>query len=77
MGTYDFLWKVPVVDIPSFDGTRDTDAAFQREIDRLVDDLLARHRVPCRRLDPAVDRDSWIHEISRVLLPDAIQKSLF
>ncbi len=77
MKTYDYLWKVPVIDLPSYDGIRDTDVRFQRDIDRLVDELLARHEVPYHRLDPDMDRNSWIHTIGRVLLPDAIQESLF
>ena len=33
--TYDALFKVPIVGDPRFDGVRDMDVEFQREIDRL------------------------------------------
>ena len=78
MKTYDYLWKVPIISLPSYDGTRDTDVQFQRDIDALVDELLGKHAVSCRRLDPEADRNSWINEITKVLLPDgALQEHLF
>lgn len=76
--TYDFLFKVPALDIPSFDGVRDMDARFQREIDGLVDRLIERHGVSVRKLDPETERDSWIHQITEVLLPGGqAQESLW
>ncbi len=38
--TYDALFKVPLWQQPSFDGTRDTDVGFQREIDATIDRLV-------------------------------------
>ncbi len=78
MKTYDHLFKVPVTDRPSFDGTRDTDAQFQRDIDAIVDSLLDDHGIPFLRLDPDTDRNNWIHQITGALLPEgAIQESLW
>lgn len=78
MQTYDFLWKVPITSTLSFDGIRDMDASFQHEIDRRVDALLAKHGIPFERLDPAMDRDLWIDQITRVLTAEeGFQKSLF
>ncbi len=34
--TYDVLFRVPIVGDPSFDGVRDTDLAFQHDIDALL-----------------------------------------
>ncbi|MHB1193569.1 MAG: ATP/GTP-binding protein [Longimicrobiales bacterium] len=64
MGTYQGLFKVPILSAPSFDGTRDTSAAFQAEVDRVIDDLLAAFHVPCVRLDPT-HRDGWVDEVLR------------
>jgi nicotinamide riboside kinase len=56
--TYDFLFKVPVVGDPRFDGIRDMDIAFQREIDDLIAGMLAAWRVEHVALDPMA-RDRW------------------
>lgn len=78
MKTYDLLWKVPITTSPSYDGIRDMDVKFQKEIDGLVDQLLEKHAIPHNRLDPGMDRNNWIHEIAKELLPDgAVQKALF
>lgn len=56
--TYDALFKVPIVGDPRFDGVRDTDLAFQREIDESIGKTLAAWSVPHLALDPA-RRDEW------------------
>lgn len=56
--TYDALFKVPIVGDPRFDGVRDTDLAFQREIDGSIDQTLAAWGVAHFALDPA-RRDEW------------------
>jgi hypothetical protein len=40
--TYDFLFRVPIIGDPRFDGIRDTDLAFQHEIDGLIVATLGR-----------------------------------
>jgi predicted ATPase len=60
--TYSGLFKVPIVQPPSFDGTRDVSGSFQREIDGVIDELLEAFAVPCHRLDPS-DRAHWIDEV--------------
>ena len=62
--TYDGLFKVPVIETPSFDGTRDLSTDFQRDIDRGIDALLGEFEVPCLRLDPG-NRDGWVDEVLR------------
>lgn len=62
MGTYTGLFKVPILSPPSFDGTRDTSAAFQADVDQVIDGLLEALEVPCLRLD-AADRDGWVDEV--------------
>lgn len=57
--TYRALFKVPVIEPPSFDGQRDVSAEFQHAIDRTIDDLARELGVSCHRLDPG-DRDGWI-----------------
>lgn len=64
MGTYDGLFKVPIIAAPSFDGTRDVSAAFQAEVDRTIESLLDEMHVKCHRLDPQ-DRDGWVDEVLR------------
>ncbi len=62
--TYHTLVKVPVLDAPSFDGTRDTSTAFQREIDRLIDELCEVLHVPVVSLDPT-RRADWVDDVLR------------
>jgi hypothetical protein len=70
MGTYTGLFKVPILDPPSFDGIRDTSGAFQAEVDLLIDQLLFELAVPFHRLDPA-DREGWVDTVLRnVGLPE-------
>jgi hypothetical protein len=56
---YDALFKVPVLDAPSFDGTRAVSRTFQMEIDATIDELLTAFDVQVLQLDPA-DREGWI-----------------
>jgi nicotinamide riboside kinase len=66
-GTYDALFKVPIVGDPRFDGVRDTDLAFQREIDGAIEQTLAAWEVPHVALDPA-RRDAWGAQVLDALL---------
>jgi GTPase SAR1 family protein len=57
MRTYDLLVHVPILeDTITPDTVRSTSTAFQREIDRIVRDLLARFRIESRTLFLADDR---------------------
>lgn len=58
MGTYDAVFKVPIIEPPSFDGTRDTSEVFQREVDDIIEHLLDTFDVDCHRLPPH-DRAGW------------------
>ncbi len=74
--SYGMLVRVPIVDLPSEDGVRATDPAFQRAVDeRLVEELDARG-LPLVELDPG-DRDSWVDavvdEIWRLLEPPQLR----
>ena len=62
VGTYDGLFKVPILTAPSFDGTRDVSAAFQAEVDRTIDSLVGELGVPCHRHDPR-NRDGWVDAV--------------
>lgn len=64
--SYTGLFKVPVTQAPSFDGTRDVSESFQREIDRLIDELVEDMEVRVHRLDPA-DRPGWIGAVLRAM----------
>jgi thymidylate kinase len=64
--TYDALFKVPVLQAPSFDGMRDLDAAFQSEIDAVIDEVLDVFGVSCVRLD-AGGRPEWVDTVLREL----------
>lgn len=68
--SYDELFKVPVIQAPRFDGTRDVSAAFQHEIDETIEQLLIRFGVRCHRLDPA-HREHWPETVLRTMgLPE-------
>ena len=64
--TYTALFKVPVLEAPSFDGTRAVSRSFQMEIDGIIDELLAAFAVDALPLDPA-DRDGWIQTVMHAL----------
>jgi len=66
--TYDFLFKVPIVGDPRFDGVRDTDVAFQHEIDEMISATLDAWGVTCRPLDPR-HRAGWTTVVVEALLP--------
>lgn len=65
--TYDHLFKVPIVGDPRFDGVRDTDLAFQHEIDRAIQQTLSVWGVPHVVLDPA-SRGDWSQRVLDTLL---------
>lgn len=66
VGTYDGLFKVPVIQAPTFDGTRDVSVGFQREIDALLDQLLDDFAVMCHHLDPTA-RGGWVDAVLRAM----------
>lgn len=66
MRSYRLLVKVPVVQAPTFDGTRDTSPSFQVDVDRIIDSLLDDFRLSPLRL-PADDRTGWIPLVLREL----------
>ena len=66
--TYDVLFRVPVVGDPRFDGVRDTDLAFQHEIDELIAGTLKLWGVPHIVLDPNA-RDRWSAKALETLMP--------
>lgn len=63
--TYDALFKVPIVDPPTFDGQRDVSQTFQRDIDGVIDRLVRELGVECHRLE-AQARDGWVDTVLRV-----------
>ncbi len=62
VGSYDGLFKVPVVQAPTFDGTRAVSRIFQLEIDAGIDRLIDVFGVKVHHLDPA-NRDGWVDEV--------------
>jgi thymidylate kinase len=78
MRTYTHLFKVPIVDAPSFDGVRDTSREFQEAVDREVEGLLARFQIDVFRLRPE-DRPHWIERVAEHVgtLPVQPQMGLF
>lgn len=66
IGGYDALFKVPVTEAPSFDGTRAVSRAFQLEIDATIERLVEAFGVAVVRLDPA-DRDGWVPRVVTAL----------
>jgi GTPase SAR1 family protein len=66
VGTYDGLFKVPILGLPTFDGTRALSVNFQTEVDRIIDELIEEIGVRCHRLDPA-RRDAWVDTVLAVM----------
>ncbi len=66
IGTYDALFKVPVLGAPSFDGTRAVSPTFQLEIDATIDRLIESFEVDIAPLDPE-DREGWISVVMNSL----------
>jgi hypothetical protein len=64
--TYTRLFKVPMWRPPTFDGTRDTDTSFQREIDATIDHLLQEFGVRATRLDPGRSQE-WALDVMQEL----------
>jgi nicotinamide riboside kinase len=59
---YDALFKVPVIQPPSFDGKRAVSRTFQLEIDQTIDELVRAFHVPVILLDPA-NREGWVSAV--------------
>lgn len=66
MRSYGALFKVPVIQAPTFDGKRAVSRSFQLEIDELIDELVAEFAVPVVTLDPA-NRDGWVPAVMSAL----------
>jgi hypothetical protein len=66
VGSYDGLFKVPVLQPPSFDGKRDVSRTFQVEVDEVIDELLRAFAVAHHRLD-AADRNGWVEAVLRAM----------
>ncbi len=62
VGTYTGLFKVPVLQAPTFDGTRAVSVQFQLDIDAQIDRLIKAFDVPVHYLD-ANDRPGWVEEV--------------
>ncbi len=62
MKTYTHLIRVPIVDPPAFDGTRDTSRQFQEAIDQEVTRLLDYHHLAAHDLQPD-ERPRWIEHV--------------
>ncbi len=56
---YDALFKVPVMQAPSYDGKRAVSRQFQLEIDATIDSLVRAFDAPVVTLDPNY-RDGWV-----------------
>jgi thymidylate kinase len=77
MKSYDLLFKVPISGGAAADGVRDTDEFFMRQIDRLVDELVAERGLSCERL-PEGQREAWGETVrERVLRLPALAARLF
>ena len=62
VATYDRLFKVPIIDAPTFDGQRDVSRTFQQDIDGVLERLVLELGVTCHRLDPAA-REAWVDTV--------------
>lgn len=63
---YDALFKVPVIQAPTFDGKRAVSVQFQLEIDATIDALVQAFDVPVVSLDP-MHREGWVPAVLEAL----------
>lgn len=76
--SYAAFFKVPIWRPPTFDGTRDTDAVFQREIDETIDGLIEEMGVAAVRLDAKRNEDWAVDVLREMGLPlEPPQRELF
>ena len=68
MPTYDLLVHVPISEHPSYDGVRAVDPSFQKQIDLLLEGMIAARSLSPLRLDPN-SRVGWCRTIVDALLP--------
>ncbi len=68
MPSYGLLVKVPIVGDPRFDGVRDTDVAFQHEIDEMLGGILRAWAIPFLCLDPR-RREEWTKVVLDAAVP--------
>lgn len=66
--TYSLLVKVPLWTSPRWDGVRDTDLAFQKAIDELLDQEIARRQLEVLRLE-VTQRPVWGDVVMKALEP--------
>jgi nicotinamide riboside kinase len=67
--TYDMLVHVPIWGRPSFDGVRAVESGFQRQIELLLEGMIAARGLKPLRLD-AQNHDSWGRMILEHALPE-------
>jgi hypothetical protein len=60
MDSYTALFKVPVIEAPSFDGMRDVSGAFQMEIDAVIDRVAGDGPAPQTTTDRPVHRRCFV-----------------
>jgi len=68
MPTYDVLVHVPISERPSYDGVRAVDPGFQKQIELLLEGMIAARSLNPIRLDPN-SRVNWCRTIVDALLP--------
>ena len=59
MTTYDLLVEVPIAEVPSADGVRSEDPAFQRAVEDRLRQELERRQLQTTKL-PAGNREQWL-----------------
>jgi hypothetical protein len=74
--SYSLLAWVPVVEMPRFDGVRDTDLTYQRRIHEVIGELLAVFGASALPLDPG-DREGWVEHVLDALPLGPAQLPLF
>lgn len=65
--SYDYLFKLPIIDKIVPDGVRAVDTAFQRLIDDALTRFLQEHSIDYYELPPG-GRDKWLEFVARVVL---------
>jgi hypothetical protein len=74
--SYSLLVWVPVIEMPRFDGVRDTDLTYQRQIQEVIAGLLGAFGAQSLPLDPG-NRDGWVDQVLGALPLGPAQLPLF
>ena len=76
VGTYDYVFKLPLTSKPADDKFRSVDASWQQEIDMIIDELLAKYAIPYKEIAPGTN-DKRVGEVFGTMFAKPIVQTNF